>query len=131
MGLLTLDTCFLIDHQREVSKKAPGPAHQFAARHASDHFGVSTVAWGEFVGGFPPGENATISGVRRHVRLIPVTETASAMYGRIFQELRSQGQLIGANDLWIAAVAMAERLPLVTRNSAEFGRIAGLHVLEY
>lgn len=131
MGVLTLDTCFLIDHQREVLKKMPGPAHQFSARHAADVFAVSVVAWGEFLAGFPPGENATVSAVRRHLRLLPVSEAASILYGRIFQDLKREGRLIGANDLWIAAVAMAEKLPLVTRNGSEFGRINDLQVLEY
>ena len=131
MGALMLDTCFLIDHQREVLKKTPGPAHRFAARHAAEVFAISAVAWGEFLAGFPPGENATVSEVQRHLRFLPTTEAASEVYGQIFRELKKRGELIGANDLWIAAVAMAENLPLATRNGSEFERIDGLRLLTY
>ncbi len=45
--------------------------------------------------------------------------------------LRKQNQLIGANDLWIAAAALAHDLPLVTNNSGHFSRIAGLSIISY
>jgi len=39
--------------------------------------------------------------------------------------------LIAANDLWIAATALAYRLPVVTRNVAHYERVPGLDVLAY
>jgi predicted nucleic acid-binding protein len=41
------------------------------------------------------------------------------------------GLLIGANDLWIAATALAFGKPVVTRNLREFQRVPGLTVLDY
>ena len=52
-------------------------------------------------------------------------------YGRIYRHLSDNGLLIGANDLWIAATALAHGLPLVTRNDRHFRRVAGLHVIGY
>jgi len=40
-----------------------------------------------------------------------------------------RGQPIGAHDLWIAATALAHGLGVATRNSAHFGRVAGLRVV--
>ena len=111
MAILTLDTWHLIDHQREVLAERPGPAHDFASRHADDHFAVPSVAWGEFLVGFPSGDDE-----------IPA---------RIFRELKKQGALIGANDLWIAALAVSAKLSLVSRNGADFRRIPGLELLVY
>lgn len=45
--------------------------------------------------------------------------------------IRQAGLLIGANDLWIAAVALEHSLPLVTDNVSHFGRIPDLQVLGY
>jgi tRNA(fMet)-specific endonuclease VapC len=47
-------------------------------------------------------------------------------YGRIRAELQRQGTPIGANDLFIAAIALAHQATLVTANTREFGRVAGL-----
>jgi tRNA(fMet)-specific endonuclease VapC len=131
LAILTLDTCYLIDHQREVRAGRPGPAHEFASRHTDDVFAISTVAWGEFLAGFSSSGDEVPAGVRRHLRVLPMDESASEAYGRIFRELKNQGALLGANDLWIAAVALAAKLPLVSRNNAEFRRIPGLELLAY
>lgn len=49
-------------------------------------------------------------------------------YVRIRNQLTQSGQMIGANDLWIAAHACALDICLVTRNTDEFSRVEGLVV---
>ena len=49
-------------------------------------------------------------------------------YGKIRQQLQASGKLIGNNDLWIAAHALAGKLILVTNNESEFKRVSGLKV---
>ena len=51
-----------------------------------------------------------------------------AVYGVIRAGLERSGQPIGANDLLIAAHALALDLTLVTDNGREFSRIGGLRV---
>jgi predicted nucleic acid-binding protein len=41
------------------------------------------------------------------------------------------GESLGANDLWIAASAIANQTPRVTRNAREFRRVPGLEVMDY
>ena len=57
---------------------------------------------------------------------LPFDDQAAAVYGAIRAELERRGTPIGANDLMIAAIALANGLTLVTHNSREFGRIKGL-----
>lgn len=52
-------------------------------------------------------------------------------YATLFAELKQRNQLIGPNDLWIAACARALDLPLLTANANEFGRVQGLKVVSY
>lgn len=52
-------------------------------------------------------------------------------YGLIRAELAAQGKPIGANDLMIAAIALAYDLILVTHNTGEFGRVAGLGIEDW
>ncbi len=63
--------------------------------------------------------------------IIPVIEIgaeSAEFYGGIRAELEKAGRVIGNNDLWIASHALALRVPLVTNNEDEFGRIPGLKV---
>jgi tRNA(fMet)-specific endonuclease VapC len=57
---------------------------------------------------------------------LPFDDAAAVAYGRIRSELAARGTPIGPNDLMIAAVALANDLTLVTHNTDEFGRVAGL-----
>ncbi|MFN3397819.1 MAG: PIN domain-containing protein [Sulfurimicrobium sp.] len=53
---------------------------------------------------------------------------ASKHYGRIRAQLERDGTPIGANDLWIAAQALALGAVAVTDNVGEFSRVSGLTV---
>jgi tRNA(fMet)-specific endonuclease VapC len=52
-------------------------------------------------------------------------------YGSIYRALSSAGQLIGTNDLWIAAAGLAHSMPVVTKNLDEFRRVSGLQVIAF
>lgn len=49
-------------------------------------------------------------------------------YAEQFTLLRAAGTPIGANDLWIACHALADDCTLVTNNTREFERVAGLRL---
>jgi tRNA(fMet)-specific endonuclease VapC len=57
---------------------------------------------------------------------LPLPESAAEAYGTIRAELATRGAMIGNNDLWIAAHAIAAGLTLVTNNEKEFRRVRGL-----
>lgn len=58
----------------------------------------------------------------------PWSQPADDHYGRIRAELERKGMPIGANDLFIAAHALALDATLVTANEREFRRVPGLRV---
>jgi len=64
-------------------------------------------------------------------RFLDYSREVGWYFGLIYRQLQERGTLIGANDLWIAATALAHDLPLVTRNAKEFGRIRDLDVRSY
>ena len=64
-------------------------------------------------------------------RSLPFDDEAAAHYGVIRAVLESAGTPIGANDLMIAAIARTHDCLLVTRNSREFRRVAGLKLAEW
>lgn len=62
------------------------------------------------------------------VEIIAFDAPADAAYGRIRATLEQAGQVIGANDLLIAAHAVSIDATLVTANIREFSRVAGLRL---
>ncbi len=69
--------------------------------------------------------------LRELAQVLPVQglpETAAESYGTIRAELERKGEMIGNNDLWIAAHAKAASLTLVTNNERGFRRVRGLKV---
>jgi tRNA(fMet)-specific endonuclease VapC len=58
-------------------------------------------------------------------------DAAAEHYGPLRAHLTRLGQLIGPNDLLIAAIALANQLALVTNNIAEFLRVPGLVVEDW
>jgi tRNA(fMet)-specific endonuclease VapC len=62
---------------------------------------------------------------------VPFDDVASERYGEIRLTLERQGRQIGPNDLFIAAVALAHDMELVTHNKAEFLRVPGLRVVDW
>ena len=58
--------------------------------------------------------------------VLPFETPADEFYGLIRARLERAGQTIGANDLLIAAHAVAVGCALVTDNEAEFDRVDGL-----
>ncbi|MCX7114521.1 MAG: type II toxin-antitoxin system VapC family toxin [Gammaproteobacteria bacterium] len=62
------------------------------------------------------------------IEVMPLDGEVDKHYGRIRLQLERQGAMIGANDLFIAAHAMAIGAVLVTHTTREFERIEGLKI---
>jgi tRNA(fMet)-specific endonuclease VapC len=65
------------------------------------------------------------------LEVLPFEVPADHHYGRLRQHLAKQGAMIGANDLLIAAHALALDLTVVTANRREFSRVPGLRVEDW
>lgn len=58
-------------------------------------------------------------------------EAAADYYGRLRASLERQGTPIGALDTMIAGHALSLNVTLVTNNTREFSRVAGLQLLDW
>ncbi|MBS7350045.1 MAG: type II toxin-antitoxin system VapC family toxin [Comamonas sp.] len=65
------------------------------------------------------------------IPVLPLEVPADMDYGAVRAALEAAGQPIGANDLLIAAHALALDLILVTHNTREFSRVRGLQVEDW
>jgi tRNA(fMet)-specific endonuclease VapC len=59
---------------------------------------------------------------------LPFDDAAAEIYGQIRATLTAQGNVIGPNDLLIAAITLAHGAILVTRNIHEYSRVSGLSI---
>ena len=62
---------------------------------------------------------------------LPFDDLAAEHYARIRADLASRGVPIGANDMLIAAVALANGCTLVTHDFSELSRVDGLQVEDW
>ena len=94
---------------------------------------MSAITYGElYYGASKSNQRArALTLIEELVQDIPVEDLnsmAAKAYGEIRASLEKQGRLIGNNDLWIGAHAMALDVTLATNNEREFKRIPGLSV---
>jgi tRNA(fMet)-specific endonuclease VapC len=69
-----------------------------------------------------------LESVLRAIEVLPLETPVDAVYGALRARLEETGQPIGANDLFVAAHALALRCTLVTDNERDFSRIKALAV---
>jgi len=125
--LLDTNICIYIRREkpervlRHFDKLSPGEA------------AISVITYGQLLCGATKSSRreAALETVREFVRLVlplPLLEKAAEAYGFVRANLEARGEMIGSNDLWIAAHALAAGLTLVTNNEKEFRRVRGLKV---
>ena len=62
---------------------------------------------------------------------LPFDDLAATTFGTVRAQLEIRGMPIGAYDLQIAAIALANNLTLVTHNTREFERVDGLQLEDW
>jgi tRNA(fMet)-specific endonuclease VapC len=62
---------------------------------------------------------------------LPFDDAVATIYGPMRAKLETAGTPIGALDMLIASIALANDLILVTHNTSEFSRIQGLKLEDW
>ncbi len=96
---------------------------------------ISSVTYGELCFGIENGDSSSrearweqLDIFTQRLLIDPWDEDAARHYGFIRALLKSQGNLIGNNDLLIAAHARSMNAVLVTNNVGEFSRVPDLSI---
>jgi tRNA(fMet)-specific endonuclease VapC len=130
MGLI-LDTNFIITAEREARRGEAGRVDRFLASHPQESLFITFTVAGELACGQSASQRLDWEKLCRPFSVLPWTKEVSWQYGEIYRSLASAGQLIGTNDLWIAATALVNGMGVVTSNLQEFERVPGLSVIGY
>jgi tRNA(fMet)-specific endonuclease VapC len=130
-----METRFLLDTDIFIyirQKRPEEVSRRFSKLHPGEA-AISVITYGELLYSAVRSVRRTdavarLSALIDLLPILPLEEGAAQAYGEIRAELESNGQMIGNNDPWIAAHALAAGLTLVTNNEKEFRRVRGLKV---
>jgi len=124
--LLDTDICIYV-----IKNRPPGLRDLFNQR--SEQLAISTVTLAELHYGAEKSERRqqnldVIEGFAARLEVLAFGGKAAVHSGQIRAELAGQGTPIGPYDVMIAGHARSEGLIVVTNNTREFQRVAGLRV---
>ena len=121
-----LDTNIVSD----LVRNPQGKVAQHITRTGEAHVCTSIIVAGELRYGAAKKGSARLSSqvdaVLGALEILPWEKPADATYGALRLRLERAGTPIGANDLLIAAHALALGYAVVTDNEKEFGRVKDL-----
>lgn len=128
-----LDTDICIEFLRG---RLPKPwSEQIKSSTKSDYFlsmiAASELFYGASRSSLPNQAKEKVRQLCARFRILPIDFQAAEVYGDIRAALAKAGTPIGPNDLFIAAIAIANNLTLVTSNVAEFSRVPNLQILNW
>lgn len=115
-----------------VLKRRPKEVLEIFNRNAS-RMAVSSITLSELIYGAEKSPNVdknleAIEEFVSHLDVLPYDAKASQHYGQIKAALEEKGEIIGENDIHIAAHAISQGLILVTNNLREFKRVPNLAI---
>lgn len=95
-----------------------------ATRFADFEWGVSVITLGELRLGVLQADDPAIASRRlstyqlaQRFEALPVDDAVSDAWALLVSQLRKTGRKVPLNDSWIAATALAHRVPIVTQDS--------------
>jgi tRNA(fMet)-specific endonuclease VapC len=128
---MILDTVVLIDLEREITRGKAGPAMAALKRFANQELFLTPTIAGELAAGESMRKHDVWSRFIEPFTLLMIDPQVCWKYGELYRALRSKGTMIGANDLWIAATALAYNESLLSRNRSDFRKVSKLSLETY
>lgn len=124
--MIVLDTDIVIDFFTGISPGAEGVLNLISQEEAA----LTSISVFEIYAGIEGRRRlAQIEKFIRDLAILPLDVIEAALAGKIYTQLKSKGQLIGTHDILIAAICLANGLPLYTKNVTHFSKIEDIQIL--
>ena len=128
MGII-LDTCVLIAAEKQKIN--------FSKIKNYEEAFITAITVSELLVGVKLADNearrnkrsAFVEHILSSFTILPFSTESARIHSEIHSALLRKGELIGAHDMMIAAIALSLGYPIVTDNSKEFTRVVGLDVI--
>jgi tRNA(fMet)-specific endonuclease VapC len=128
---MILDTVVLIDLERAIVRGKAAPAMVALKRFADQELFLTPIVAGELAAGESMRNHDVWSRLIEPFTLLTIDSQSCWKYGELYRALRKKGTMIAANDLWIAATALAYNQVLLTRDRGDFNKVPGLRLETY
>ncbi|MCB9940782.1 MAG: type II toxin-antitoxin system VapC family toxin [Planctomycetaceae bacterium] len=128
--LLDTNVCIEYLRQRDASVIAAFNSHRPMDLLLSSVV-VAELCYGASKSVAPAKNLQLVKHLTQVLSVLPFGKDAAVVYGEIRADLERRGVPIGPYDMMIAASALADGLTLVTHNTKEFERIAGLQISDW
>lgn len=127
MYMLDTDICIYI------IKRKPGSALKRLESLQPGQLAMSAITFAELMNGAKKSQRveanvAKLNELAELIEIRPFDQKAATFYGDVRSTLEKKGNIIGSNDLLIAAHALSLDWILVSNNEKEFGRVDGLKI---
>lgn len=123
---IALDSNILIEHFRAPDKST---SNFVRIRRTYDLICIPAVVQFEVMVGINDGHRELWQDITEGAVILPFGGDAIDVAVSIFRQLKRKNKLIELSDLFIAATALANDMPLATLNRSHFERIAGLEIM--
>ena len=128
MGIV-LDTCVLIAAEKQKIN--------FSQIESHEETFITAITASELLVGVKLADNevrrnkrsAFVEHILNSFTILPFSAESARIHSEIHSSLWRKGELIGAHDMIIAAIALSHGYSLVTGNYKEFARVIGLDVI--
>ncbi len=125
--IVLVDTSILIDFFRKTNKENS----KLISLVRQDYtFYISAITEYEIYSGSTPGQINFWNNLLEKIQVLPFDQTVVKTSVEINANLRRKRKQIDIADLFIAATAITNELPIVTLNINHFERIDGLSIIE-
>ena len=121
-----IDSNLLIEHMRAKDKSNTTFAGIW---HPDRELRISTVVEYEVELGMTASHRTLWSSILAELTVVPFTSSVARMACKVKHNLKAKGKQIDLADLFIAATAIANGLPLATLNRKHFDNIDGLKLI--
>ena len=127
MYMLDTDICIYI------IKRKPRSALNRLERLQPGQLAMSAITFAELMNGAKKSKQveanvAKLNELGELIQILPFDQKAAIFYGDVRSTLERKGNIIGSNDLLIAAHALSLDCILVSNNEKEFKRVDGLRI---
>ena len=128
MEIICLDTNVLIAHKR-AKKADKDKTFLYQLTIIPYQLAVSSITVYELLRGDNQDEDAYWKAMFSNMTVLDFDSHCAEQAATIYQDLKKKGLLIEAEDLLIAATALANKMHLATGNIKHFDRVAGLELV--
>jgi len=123
---LLIDTSIIIEHLRKTDKRR---SILYGIPQYTELF-ISSVTIFELEAGATDAAKAKdIKSVLYGIGILPFDESVAAEAGKLYRMIKAENKQLEIRDLFIAATAIANKLPILTLNHKHFEVVKGLHLI--